>query len=272
MARPDKKSDPEKLKSAFLELYEIISLLRGPDGCPWDREQTLESLRPNLIDEAYECLEAIDEKNPAHLREELGDLFLILILMARLNEEAGAFNLEESLREIAAKLIRRHPHVFDEKRAASIPEIIRNWDYIKEHVEGKKRKEGLFAEMNNALPPLEKAHKIQKKAAKIGFDWPTVEPVFDKLQEEMAELQAALRKNDPAQTEDEVGDLLFTLVNIARQLDIDPSLALEKTNRKVLARFRKIEEYLKEMKIDFAQTNLELLDSLWEKAKKDKTD
>lgn len=269
MSPVDKKSDPAALTPAFLELYDIISLLRGPDGCPWDREQTLETLRPNLIDEAYECIEAIDEKSPAHLREEIGDLFLILILMARMSEEAGEWSLEESLREISAKLVRRHPHVFEGKKDATIPDILRNWDYIKIHVEGKKKKEGVLADLNNSLPPLEKAHAIQKKAAKVGFDWPEAGPVFAKLEEETRELEEALEKNNPGLIEDEVGDLLFTVVNLARHVKVDPSLALERTNRKFVERFRKVEGYLKEMNLPVSKAGLELLDSLWEKAKKD---
>ncbi|MBN2351431.1 MAG: nucleoside triphosphate pyrophosphohydrolase [Spirochaetales bacterium] len=268
MSSVDKKPDPGALQSAFLELYDIISLLRSPDGCPWDRAQTLETLRPNLIDEAYECIEAIDEKNPAHLREELGDLFLILILMARMSEEAGEWSLEESLREISAKLVRRHPHVFAGEKGASIPDIIRNWDYIKEHVEGKKKKEGVLADVNRALPPLERAYKIQKKVAKVGFDWPAAGPVFAKLAEETRELEEAIEKNDPSLTEDEVGDLLFTVVNIARHVKVDPSLALEKTNRKFMDRFGRVEDDLKAMRVEISQAGLELLDSLWEKAKK----
>ena len=268
MSATDKKPVPAALQSAFQQLYDIISHLRGPDGCPWDREQTLESLRPNLIDEAYECIEAIDEKNPTHLREELGDLFLILILMARMNEEAGEWSLEESLREISAKLVRRHPHVFGEEKAATIPEILRNWDYIKEHVEGKKKNEGVLADLNKSLPPLERAHKIQKKVAKVGFDWPAVGPVFSKLAEETRELEEAMKKKDPEQIEDEVGDLLFTVVNLARHVKVDPSLALEKTNRKFMERFHRVEDDLKKMKVDVSQAGLELLDSLWEKAKR----
>ncbi len=272
MSPVDKKSDPAALSAAFLELYDIIALLRSPEGCPWDRAQTLATLRPNLIDEAYECIEAIDEKSPAHLREELGDIFLILILMARMSEEAGDWSLVDSLREICAKLVRRHPHVFEGKKDASIPDIIRNWDYIKVHVEGKKKKEGVLADLNNALPPLEKAHKIQKKAAKVGFDWPEAAPVFAKIEEETRELEEAVKNDEPEQIEDEVGDLLFTVVNLARHLKVDPSLALEKTNRKFVARFMKVETYLKEMNVEVAHAGLELLDSLWDKAKKEKTD
>jgi tetrapyrrole methylase family protein/MazG family protein len=268
----DRPSQPAALQAAFLELYGIISLLRSPDGCPWDREQTLESLRPNLIDEAYECIEAIDEKNPGHVREELGDLFLILILMARMNEEAGTFTLEESLREISAKLIRRHPHVFDKKKASSIPEIIRNWDYIKEHVEGKKKPAGLLSGINRALPPLERAHQIQKKAAKVGFDWPEAGPVFSKLAEETREIEEAIAQNNFGRTEDEVGDLLFTVVNLARHLKVDPSLALEKTNRKFFKRFGKMEAAAGELSLDLSGASLEKLDELWEKAKRETAD
>jgi tetrapyrrole methylase family protein/MazG family protein len=257
------------LQGAFVSLYDIICHLRGPDGCPWDREQTPDSMRANLVEETYECVEAIDEKDPAHLREELGDLFLILILITRMNEETGSFTLEEVLREISAKLVRRHPHVFDGKKDASIPEILKNWDYIKEHIEGKKKKEGVHAEITNALPPLDKAHTIQKKAAKVGFDWPSAQPVFAKLEEETRELEEALQQNDQSRVEDEVGDMLFTLVNLARHLRVDPSLAIERTNRKFISRFRRMESYMKETNLSFSQTTLAELDALWEKAKRE---
>jgi tetrapyrrole methylase family protein/MazG family protein len=272
MAQAGKKSDPAALQSAFVELYDIIALLRSPAGCPWDRAQTLETLRPELIGEAYEAVEAIDERSPLHLREEIGDLFLVLILMARMSEETGAFDLVEALREISAKLVRRHPHVFEGKKAATIPEILRNWDYIKEHIEGKKKKDGVLSGIPASLPPLERAHKLQKKAAKVGFDWPAAGPVFAKLKEEMKELEEALRQNDPGSTEDEVGDILFTVVNLARHLKVDPALALEKTNRKFQTRFRKVEARLKEMNVEITSAGLELLDSLWEQVKKEKTD
>ncbi len=269
MTDHDIPMEPENLKTAFLELYNIIARLRGPDGCPWDREQTPQSMRANLVEEAYECVEAIDEKDASHLREELGDLFLILILITRMHEETAAFTLEDVFREISAKLIRRHPHVFDGKKVDSIPDILRNWDYIKEHVEGKKKDEGALSGVSNALPPLDKSLKIQKKAAKVGFDWPSAAPVFAKLEEETRELEQAIRHNDASAVEDEVGDLLFTLVNIARHLKVDPSLALERTNRKFVSRFKKMEEYMKAMNLTFDQADLERLDSLWNRAKRD---
>ena len=268
MTISDGKPAAENLKTAFLELYDIIRHLRGPEGCPWDREQTPESMRAGLVEETYECVEAIDEKDAAHLREELGDLFLILILITRMHEETGAFTLTDVLREISAKLIRRHPHVFDGKKTDSIPEILKNWNYIKEHIEGKKRDEGALSGINRALPPLDKSQKIQKKAAKVGFDWPSAAPVFAKLEEETRELEEAIRENNLSGVEDEVGDMLFTLVNIARHLKVDPSLALERTNRKFVSRFRLMESYMKELDLTFEQTDLKGLDELWEKAKR----
>jgi MazG family protein len=267
MPGEDYRSDPEELKEAFYKLYEIISLLRSPEGCPWDRSQTPQTLRKNLIEEAYECIAAIDENNALHVREELGDIFLILILLARMNEEGGAFSLTEVMSEISAKLIRRHPHVFEKREATSIPEIIKNWDYIKEHIEGKKKTKGILGDMPPGLPPLEKALEIQKKAAKQGFDWESPEPVFSKLDEEVQELQTALADNNRKATEEEVGDILFTIVNIARHLHTDPSLALEKTNRKFVERFRKVEAELRKLNVAFENASLELLDSLWNKIK-----
>ena len=265
---PENGADPGELQSSFIKLYQIVSLLRSPDGCPWDRKQTPHSLRSNLLEEVYECISAIEENDTENLCEELGDIFLILLLLSRMNEETNKFTLRDVFDTIGTKLIRRHPHVFEKKEAISIPEIIKNWDYIKEHIEGKSKKVSIFSDINGFLPPLEKSFVMQKKAAAVGFDWKTVDQIFPKLDKEIKELNEAIQKDDRAATEEEIGDLLFTIVNVARHLHADPSLALERTNRKFAKRFQLIEIELRNQKIPLAEASFELLDSLWNKVKK----
>lgn len=260
--------DSEKNKTAFQNLYDIITLLRSPEGCPWDREQTPLSLRESLIEEVYETIAAIDNNDAHNLCEELGDMMLLVLLITRMNEETGSFTCSDVLERIGQKLIRRHPHVFEKRKDTPIPEIIKTWDYIKEHVEGKKKPESILADVNNSLPPLEKAYKIQKKAAKVGFDWKTIDQILPKLTEETAELQQAWQEKNQAAVEEEIGDMLFTAVNIARFLKLHPGLALEKANRKFIRRFQAIEAHLRTDGKTLATASFELLDSLWDQVKK----
>lgn len=262
-----KETDKKDIDTSFKTLYDIISLLRSPEGCPWDRKQTPRSLRSSLIEEIYETIAAIDTNDTDNLCEELGDMLLLILLITRMNEEAGDFTVIDVLKRISQKLIRRHPHVFEHRRDTSIPEIMRNWDHIKEHVEGKKKPDGILAGVNDSLPPLEKALSIQKKAAKTGFDWKEVNQIFPKLAEEIGELQNALVQNRSEEVEEEIGDILFTVVNISRFLNIDPSPALEKTNRKFRRRFQEIEEKLRQTGTPIENASFEMLDALWEKAK-----
>ncbi|MBN1525474.1 MAG: nucleoside triphosphate pyrophosphohydrolase [Spirochaetales bacterium] len=253
----------------FDRLYKIIQILRSPEGCPWDREQSPRTLRESLIEETYECIEAIDTGSIHNLREELGDLYLLITMISYMNEQLGNFSVDAVLDEIGEKLIRRHPHVFAEKKAISIPKIMENWEYIKEHVEGKKKNPSILSNVKKSLPPLEKAVKLQKKAAKAGFDWPNIDPVFEKLEEETKELKEAARNNDEKAIEEEIGDMLFTLVNISRHFNTDPSIALNHTNQKFISRFQKIEEKLQKKGLPLQDATLEELDALWEEAKKE---
>jgi tetrapyrrole methylase family protein/MazG family protein len=267
---------------AFNRLCGIVEKLRSKDGgCPWDLEQSPVTLREDLIEETYECIEAIDEKDPAHIQEELGDLFLLVAMISYMHQEEGLFSIPQVLNGISDKLIRRHPHVFGpnvgENAAADLTsaEVLQNWARIKVEQEGRKPKDSALDEVSRALPPLERAYKLQKKAAKKGFDWPDVKGVMDKLKEELAEVEEAIPPKGPDSShdkkeklEEELGDLLFSAVNVSRFFRIDPSTALLRANAKFTRRFSYVEKKMKENGKPMAAENLALMDSFWEEAKK----
>ena len=259
---PDKSL--AEIKNSFAKLYGIISYLRGPEGCLWDKQQSPYTIRENLLEETYECIHAIEDENNKNLKEELGDLFLILTMLARMSEEKEAFSLKEVLDEICEKLIRRHPHVFKKKEAKSVQKIIEHWDYIKEHIEGKKHRKTIFENLSQTLPPLERSYHIQKRVSKVEFDWKNPLQVWDKIKEEMQELENAYQQKNDEELELEIGDLMFSVVNFARLVKINPSLALERANRKFIFRFQQIEAKLKEMNIRLEDAGLKLLDTLWD--------
>jgi tetrapyrrole methylase family protein/MazG family protein len=260
----------EKPENAFLRVYEVMKKLRSPEGCPWDREQTPASVRDNLIEEAYECVEAITCGEAPHIREELGDVYLVATFMACMYEEAGAFTVAGVLDGLADKLIRRHPHVFGAESGADTPEkVIAQWNDIKVSVEGKKPKDSLLDGVSRALPPLERAFKIQKKAARAGFDWTDVEEVWAKVSEETQEVRAACAGGEADKIEEEIGDLLFSVVNLARFLKIDPSLALSRALTKFSRRFQEVEKQMKDRGIAMNRDNFALMDELWNKVKKE---
>jgi tetrapyrrole methylase family protein/MazG family protein len=269
---------------AFQALYDTVARLRAPDGCPWDREQSPASLRGDLIEETYECVEAIDEKDPAHIREELGDLYLLVTMLAYMHEQEGLFSVEDTLRGITEKLIRRHPHVFGESREESKPlssaEVLRNWAKIKVDQEGRKPRDGLLDEVSRALPPLNRAHRLQKKAAKAGFDWPDLPGVIAKLEEELGETRDAIgdleaisaeeggeRERLQEALEGELGDLLFSAINLCRFLKVDPSVALQRSNAKFVRRFSYMEKRMAETSQEMNAGNLQAMDTFWEEAK-----
>ncbi|MDR0472375.1 MAG: nucleoside triphosphate pyrophosphohydrolase [Treponema sp.] len=273
-------------EETFSRLCGIVKKLRGEDGCPWDREQSPQSLRGDLIEETYECIEAIDEKNPGHIREELGDLFLLITMISYMHEQEGLFSVSDVLNDVSEKLIRRHPHVFGELRVENqkgnlnSDKVLDNWARIKIEKEGRKPKNSALDEVSGALPPLDKAYQLQKKAAKQGFDWPDAAGVLDKLKEELSEVEeAALRYraeqqtttgssgNNTAALEEELGDLLFSAVNLCRFLKIEPSLALQRTNAKFIKRFKHVERKMKECGKAMAAENLEIMDQFWNEAK-----
>jgi tetrapyrrole methylase family protein/MazG family protein len=269
MAHPhaDILRTPEDVPQAFARLYGIVKTLRGPGGCPWDREQTPESLRTNLVEEAYECVSAVEERDDENLKEELGDLLLVTTMIAYMREQEGVFDLEGVLAGICSKLIRRHPHVFGEAVKETPQEVIEQWDHIKDHVEGKKHKHSILERVPRTLPPLERAFEIQNKVAKVGFDWGDHEPLWAKLQEEIEELRAAGASGSAKQVEQELGDLLFTVVNLGRRLEVDPTLALNRTNQKFIARFREMERRLAERGLRPEDSDLETMDGVWNQIK-----
>lgn len=265
------EKENEELSLAFTDFYRIIKTLRGPNGCPWDRTQTPKSLAPNLIEESYELVEAIDNNDIDNVREEIGDIFLVAGMIASIHAEQNRFNLAEVLSEVSDKLVRRHPHVFGDEVKQNPDEVVELWNHIKKNVE---KDGGEFESMNDSiprsLPPLERAYKIQKKVAKVGFDWEELQPVKDKLAEELAELEDCTSRPDEYKRdkiEEEVGDVLFSIINLARHLKIDPAVALHKTNQKFVDRFRYIEQKMHAENRAMDASEFARMDELWEEAK-----
>jgi len=246
-------------------LREIVARLRAPDGCPWDREQSHASLRGHLIEECYEVIDAIERADDSNLQEELGDLLLHVVMHAQMASERGAFSLDGIAATVCDKMIRRHPHVFGDKLAADSAEVLRQWDAIKRAEKGGKA--GILDNLTASLPALLKAQTVQKKAAQAGFDWPDAEPVFDKFQEEIAEVREAIAAGDAASLEAEIGDLLFTAVNLARKLGVDAETALAGSTSRFVSRFQGIERELQTTGRKVEDTPLEELDRIWEKVK-----
>lgn len=247
-------------------LKDIVHTLRSPGGCPWDIAQTHESIRTNLIEETYEVLEAIELQDPQLLCEELGDLLLQVVFHARMAEETGAFSLQEVIDEATEKLVRRHPHIFGDVQAADAGAAVLAWESIKK--QEKKDRDSVLDGVPMGLPALMSAQKLQHKAAKVGFDWDEISPVWDKISEEVDELKEAQGEGDPKHIEEELGDVLFTVVNLARFLKVDPELALMNTNRKFIKRFHVVESKVKESCRKWSDFTLEELDELWNAAKK----
>ena len=249
----------------FEKLVEIVAKLRSPQGCPWDREQTHDSLRPGLLEEAYETLEAINEGDDAHLREELGDLLLQAVFHAQIAKERGAFDIDGVAGSINEKLIRRHPHVFAEAEAADSREVLRQWEQIKreEKGEGASLMQGHAA----ALPALLRAQNIQKKAARVGFDWPDVSGVFAKVEEEILEVRQAIEQGAAAHIEEEIGDLLFAAVNLARHLKVDAETALIAATAKFINRFQSVEKAIAAQGKKIEEASLDEMETAWQQAK-----
>ena len=264
---------------AFRELYEIIVRLRAPDGCPWDREQTPLSVRRHLLEETYECIEAIESESLSDVEEELGDVYMLVTMLGRMYEEAGDFTLADVLRSVAAKLVRRHPHVFGDAEVASADEVVEQWNQIKTESEGKPAATGMLDTVSRAMPSLERAHAIQRVAAKVGFDWPSLAGVREKLLEELDEVVHEAGGEDAlhasrlehgaggSDLENEVGDLLFSAVNVARYLGVDPSIALNRANAKFTARFRDVELRMAELGHSMEPAHFALMDELWNRTK-----
>lgn len=247
-------------------LVDVMRTLREPGGCPWDREQTHASIRSNMIEEVYEYLEAVDAEDTEGMREELGDILMQIVFHARMAEEAGRFDLQDVIDEVVDKLIRRHPHVFGETKVTGSDEVLVNWEAIKK-TEKTERKHVLDG-VTQGLPALLRAYKLQSKAAKVGFDWPDVKGVWDKVQEELVELQEALASGDRAAAENELGDVLFALVNYARHQKIEPEVALNSTNNRFAKRFAHVESCVEESGKAWQDFSLDELDQFWDEAKR----
>ena len=266
-------SPPDPNLPGIDQLTDIVAQLRGPGGCPWDREQTHASLRSALLEEAHEVVAAIDNRDDANLREELGDLLLQSVFHAQLAAEEGRFTFNDVAREIATKLVRRHPHVFAADHCADSAAVLQRWEEIKRAEKGDAAASALDG-LPGGLPALLHAQKTQKKAARVGFDWPDVEPVFAKLHEEISELRAALTApvtdllSPISAIEDELGDLLFTVVNLARKLHLDAETALHRSTRKFSARFRAVEQLASARGITLEKLTLAELDQLWDEVKR----
>ena len=246
-------------------LRAIVSLLRSPEGCPWDREQTHESLRAGLLEEACETIDAITKADDANLREELGDLLLQVVFHTDLAAERGAFTLEDAAQHTCEKLIRRHPHVFADGEASDTQAVLRQWEQIKREEKGAIA--SIMAGIPRALPALIRAANIQKKAARAGFDWPDTTGVIDKFREELAELSVELKSGDPQKLEHELGDVLFTAVNMARKIGVEPELALEHANQRFIARFQHMEKSAAAHGQKLEDLTARDLEELWESAK-----
>lgn len=245
----------------------IIEVLRSPGGCPWDIEQTHESIRRNLLEEAYEVCEAIDEKDPEHLKEELGDLLMQVLFHARIEEEKGNFDLDDVADNSVKKLIYRHPHVFGDVSVEGSDDVVRNWDELKKKEKAQTTVTKTMTDVAETLPALWRSEKIQKKAAKIGFDWAEVGGALDKLAEETEELKAAITEGQPDHVEEELGDLLFAAVNVARFTKTDPETALHKACEKFIRRFDFVETQAAETGRNLADMPLAEMNMLWEQAK-----
>jgi tetrapyrrole methylase family protein/MazG family protein len=248
------------------KLIGIIARLRAPNGCPWDREQTHESILSCLLDETYEFFEAVEEGDIEGMREELGDLLLQVILHAQMAKDEGAFTIDDVAREISEKLVRRHPHVFGDVSASSSKEVLRNWETIKR--KEKKHRKYLVDGIPDALPALFRAEKMQRRVARVGFDWTDMEPVLDKVEEEFAEFRKAIRVKDRNNAREELGDILFALVNVGRHVNICSEDALRATVKKFGRRFRFIEDKYAEQGKDMKHATLEEMDKYWEESKK----
>ena len=269
MSETPSSADSGTAGDRFNELVRLMARLRAPDGCPWDQKQTFDTIKPYLLEETYEVLDAIDAGDWPELAEELGDLMLQPVFFAQMAAEAGHFRIEDCLAAINQKLIRRHPHIFGQAVAETAEDVKRNWDQIKGSEKAAKghAQGALLDGVSRALPALAEAQQIAAKAAAKGFDWPGIDPVFEKLEEELAELDEARQGGQAAEIEDEFGDILFVMVNLARFLKVDPEQALRKSNAKFRRRFGYVEARLGEMGRPWEESNIDEMELLWQEAK-----
>jgi len=253
-------------KRSFEDLVELMKTLRGPNGCPWDRKQNLPDLKPYVIEEAYEVVDAIDRDDRDALREEIGDFLLQAVFITEITRTEGSFDIYDSITAIHDKLVHRHPHVFGDVEAKDAEQVLVNWEKLKSE-ERKAEEKSVLSGVPQSLPALLKASRLTEKAARVGFDWRRTDEVFDKLQEEIAELRGAIDSGDKANVHDELGDLLFTIANIARKLEVNAEEALQSTNRKFSRRFESMEKKVHGSGRNIDQLSLEEMDALWDEAK-----
>ncbi len=259
---------PADSAADFEALVAVMARLRHPQtGCPWDREQTPQTLRKYLIEEAYEVVEAIEGGDPDKLAEELGDLLLQVVFHAQLARESGDFDIADVSRAIVEKLIRRHPHVFGEITVSGTEQVLQNWEQIKRGEKGYEDRTSILDGIPPALPALMRALEVSKRVVKVGFEWPSVSEVLDKVEEEIAELRAEIAAGETGRMGDELGDLLFTLVNVARQLKVDPEDALRRMTRRFAARFRRIEQHAADTGRAVSDLTLAEMETVWQAAK-----
>ena len=257
--------DRPQITDEFAKLCGIVAKLRDPGGCPWDREQTNESLLPALIEEAYEVAEAGRTYDDVHFREELGDLLLLVVMHAQIACEAGRFNVEDVIREVSDKLVRRHPHVFGTSEARDAGAVLKQWEAIKR--EEKNADLHYLASLPKALPALVRAQKAQSKAARVNFDWTELRDVMTKVEEELRETNEAIQSQQQERIEDEIGDLLFAVVNLARKCEIDAESALQSATGKFVARFNRLEDELKSRGKRLGDVDLAEMDAIWDEIK-----
>ena len=255
------------MSTAFKKLTEIVDTLMGENGCPWDKVQTRESLKPYLVEEAYETLEALDNNNPEEIKEELGDLLYQVLFHAKISENKNEFNITDVVESISHKMVHRHPHVFKEENLETPEEVVTQWEEIKSKEKGKANRKSVLDGIPPHLPGLLRAQKLQKKAAKQGFDWDKIDDVFDKLDEEVAEFKEAILSGKETDMTSELGDIIFVLVNIAKFKKIDAEEALRATNNKFIKRFQYIEGEVTKRGKTLKETSLEELEKYWQEAK-----
>ena len=259
-------------KKLFEELIDVIAILRSENGCPWDREQTHETLKSTLIEETYETLEAIDAGDPKKLKEELGDLLLNVMLQAQIAAEHKDFDIYAVIETLTEKLIRRHPHVFGDVNVEDSGEVVKNWEEIKRQEAGYEDRQSVLDGIPDALPTLLRAQKIQNRAARVGFDWDKLTDVVAKVDEELEEVKESIKADEPEAISAELGDLFFAIVNLCRFMEIQAEETLRQANRKFMARFKWMEAELERRGTNFEAQDLESLDEIWEEAKKTEVD
>lgn len=249
------------------DLLKIMELLRSPGGCPWDAEQTHESIRKDLIEETYEVIEAINKNDRELLLEELGDVLLQVTFHTQMEKEKGSFDFDDVCDGICKKLVERHPHVFGSVNVESADEVLKNWDDIKRKSKGQKTQGSAMEKIPRELPALMRAEKIQAKARKAGFDWAEIDGALDALESEIKELREAMQTGNQDEIDGELGDVLFSCVNVSRFLKVDPELALTRSNEKFITRFLEVERLANEKGINMKEKSIEELDELWNQAK-----